>query len=268
MMQLKPYRRSLQALLGLPLLGVVAIPAVILVQDDLPSGDAIRQRYITALGGAAALQAPKSSHVKGTFEVPAQGITGSMEMFGAAPNKLFTIMDMPGAGEIKTGYDGEVAWTINPMMGPMLIEGPTLQQLEQQADFYSVLYPERHVDSFETVARKEFEGKPCYEVRVVTNWGEEYMEYYEVDTGLQAGSVRTQESPMGPIEATTVVSEYGRFGAIMVPTKVVQRAMGMMQLMNIVSVEYDTVADSVFAIPPEIQALVDGAQQDTSSTSF
>jgi hypothetical protein len=189
-----------------------------------------------------------------------------MEMFGAAPNRLFTIMDMPGVGQVRTGYDGEVAWTINPMMGPMLIEGATLRQLKQQADFYSVLFPERYVDTFEPVTSKDFEGKVCYEVRVVTKWGEEYLEYYDVATGLQAGSVRTQESPMGPIEATTVVSEYGRFGAIMVPTKVVQRAMGMIQVMTIVSIQYDTVPDSVFVTPPEIKALVEAAPADTSSS--
>ncbi|UCG88864.1 MAG: hypothetical protein JSW71_10140 [Gemmatimonadota bacterium] len=261
----KPHRQSLGTLLGLCALALAGAPMALLSQDPLPSGEQIRERYINALGGVQALQSPKSSHVTGTFEIPAQGITGSMEMFGAAPDKLYTRMEMPGAGLVRTGYDGEVAWTINSVMGPMLIEGPTLQQLRQQADFYSVLHLERHIDSFEPVARKEFEGKSCYEVRVTTKWGEEYLEYYEVDTGLQAGTVRTQESPMGPIEATTVVSEYGKFGAILVPTKVEQRAMGMLQVMTIVTVEYDTVADSMFAIPPEIKALVEAAQKDTSS---
>ena len=259
MKQPESYRRLVGRLLGLLAIVLVALPTALWSQDALPSGEQIHQRYIGALGGAEALQSPKSSHVTGTFEIPGQGISGRMEMFGAAPNKLFTKMEMPGAGLVRTGYDGEVAWTINPMMGPMLIEGPTLRQLQQQADFYSVLFPERYIDSFETVTSKDFEGKPCYEVRVVTKWGEEYAEYYEVATGLQAGTVRTQESPMGPIEATTVVSEYGKFGAIMVPTKIIQRAMGMTQVMTILSVEYDTVADSVFAMPPEIKALLEPA---------
>jgi hypothetical protein len=244
----------------------LAAPSVLLAQDALPTGQEIRERYIEALGGRAALQAPTSSHVTGTFEIPANGISGDMEMFGAAPNKLFTTMEMPGFGQSRTGFDGEVAWTINAAMGAMLIEGKNLQQLRQQADFYSVLNPEAHIESFEPVARKDFEGKPSYEVKVVTKWGEEYLEYYEVETGLQIGSVRTQESPMGGIEATTVVEEYGHFGDILVPTRIVQRAMGMEQIMTITAIEYDVVHDSVFAIPPEIQELLKSTPPDTTSS--
>jgi hypothetical protein len=244
------------------------MPGVVLAQDALPTGEEIRERYIEALGGRAALTAPTSSHVMGTFEIPANGISGEMEMYGAAPNRLFTTMDMPGLGQSRTGFDGEVAWMINSAMGAMLIEGKNLQQLKQQADFYSVLHPEEHIQSFEPVARKDFEGKQCYEVRVVTNWDEEYTEYYEVETGLQLGSVRTQESPMGGIEATTVVEMYQQFGSILVPTKIVQRAMGMEQIMTITQIEYDVVADSMFAIPPEIQELLKSTPPDTTSRSW
>jgi len=259
------YQRSHALLFGVCALVALATPMVVIPQEALPTGEEIRERYLEALGGRAALQSPTSSHVTGTFEVPANGIVGDMEMFGAAPNKLFTRMEMPGLGRSSTGFDGEVAWMINSAMGAMLIEGKNLQQLKQQADFYSVLHPEEHIASFEPVARKDFEGKQCYEVKVVTQWDEEYVEYYEVETGLQLGSVRTQESPMGPIEATTIVEVYRKFGPILVPTKIIQRAMGMEQIMTITQIEYDVVADSMFAIPPEIQELLKAEPTDTTS---
>ncbi len=217
---------------------------------SLPSGEEIRERYVNALGGASALRAPKSSHAVGQLEMPAQGISASMEVFAAAPNQLYTTMNLTGVGLITSGFDGEVGWTLNQMVGPVLLEGTTLDQLKQQADFYGVLDPTAHIESFEPTSRKDFEGKACYEVTVVTTWGEQYVEYYEVDTGLLAGNVRSQETQMGAIDATTAIVEYSE------STRVVQRAMGMETILTITSVEYDSVDESVFGIPPEIKALI------------
>ncbi len=261
----KPYRWFYAALLGVGSL-TVATPTVGNAQGALPSGEEIRDRYVEALGGRAALEAPKSSVAKGTFDAPAQGLSGDMEIHVAAPNKLYTTMTVPGVGQIRTGFNGEVGWSANPVIGPMIVEGAQLHQLKQQADFYSVLHPEMHIASFEPVGQKNFEGKSCYEVKVTTKWDEEYTEYYETETGLLAGSVRSQESPMGPIEATNIVVEYGEFGGILVPVKAVQRAMGIESVVTITSVEYDVVDDAVFVLPVDIQALLQAQPRDTAST--
>ena len=260
----KPYRWFYAALLGVCSL-TVATPTVGSAQTALPTGAEIRERYVEALGGRAALEGPKSSVAKGTFDAPAQGLSGEMEIHSAAPNKLYTTMTVPGVGQIRTGFNGEVGWSANPVIGPMILEGTQLQQLNQQADFYSVLHPEMHIASFEPVGQKDFEGKTCYEVNVTTKWDEEYTEYYEIETGLLAGSVRSQETPMGPIEATNVVVEYGDFGGIMVPTKAVQRAMGIESVVTITSVEFDVVDAAVFELPADIQALLEAQPRDSTS---
>jgi hypothetical protein len=228
-------------------------------ESVLPSGAEIRERYIDALGGREALRATKSSHAVGKLEMPAQGLTASMEVFASAPNKLYTSMDMPGVGLITSGFDGEVGWTVNPIVGPMLLEGNNLNQVRQQADFYSVLEPDAYIESFEPTGRAEFEGVPCYEVTVLTTWGEEYVEYYEVETGLLRGNVRKQETAMGSVDATAVIVEYSAFGDILVPTRVIQRAMAMETILTVSSVEYDSVDESLFEIPEEVRVLIEGA---------
>ncbi|UCD23972.1 MAG: hypothetical protein JSW51_13230 [Gemmatimonadota bacterium] len=244
---------------------VITAPSVVSAQTALPTGEEIRERYVEALGGRAVLQAPKSSLARGTFDAPAQGLSGEMEIHSAAPNKMYSTMTVPGVGQIRTGFNGEVGWSANPVIGPMILEGAQLEQLKQQADFYAVLHPETHVVSFEPVGQKEFEGKTCYEVKVTTKWDEEYTEFYDIDTGLLAGSVRSQESPMGPIEATNVVVEYQDFGGIMVPVKAVQRAMGIESVVTITSVEYDVVDEAVFELPADIKALLEAQPKDTTA---
>lgn len=217
---------------------------------------AVFVRYVEALGGRAALERYQHSTAIGVFALPSQGIDGDLEVKGMAPNKMAIRVNIPAIGTIRTGYNGEVGWSMNPMVGPMLIEGRMLDQLRQQADFKGPLNIQAYVDSAEVVGEEQFDGRACQKVRLVTKWGEEYFEFYDVATGLMAGSIRTQESPMGPMEATTVVSDYQDFGGVLVPMKTVQRMMGMEQVITISSVVYDPIDPSAFELPAEIQALV------------
>jgi len=247
-------RRRIAAMLSIAALA--SAPAA-MAQEALPSAKDLYARYIEALGGEAALTQHTSSHVTGSFSAPAQGIDGTLEIFSAAPMLLRLNIEIPGIGTVESGSDGKTFWTVNPAVGPMIMEGTMLDQARQQADFYGQLHPERYVASSETVERTDFEGKPCYKVRVVTKWDEEYFELYDEATGLLAGSVRTQETPMGGIEAVTVYDEYRDFGGVTLPAKVTQRLMGMAQVMTTDSVEWDNVDPAVFALPDQIKALLE-----------
>jgi len=216
----------------------------------------VYERVVEALGGRAALEQYTSAHAYGEFSLPAQGIQGDVEIFTAVPNLFLVQVDIPGIGTVRTGYDGEVGWTVNPATGPMIMEGNQLDQMRQQADFLGPLNVEAYVDSASVVEETEFGGKMCQKVRVVTKWGEEYFEFYDVATGLPAGSIRTQESPMGGIETTSVLSDYKDFGGILGASRTVQSMMGMDQIITVNTVEYDTVDSTVFELPSEIKAMM------------
>jgi hypothetical protein len=217
---------------------------------------AVYERVVEAVGGRAALEQYTSSHALGEFSLPAQGIQGDLEVFTAAPHFFLVRVEIPGIGTVRTGYDGEVGWTVNPATGPIIMEGNQLNQMRQQSDFFGPLNVEAYVDSATVVEETEFGGKACQKVRVVTHWGEEYFEFYDVETGLLAGSIRTQESPMGAIETTSVVSDYKDFGGILGATRTVQTMMGMEQIIMVNTVEYDNVDLAVFELPNDIKAMM------------
>jgi hypothetical protein len=217
---------------------------------------AVYERMVEAVGGRAALEQYTSSRAVGEFSLPAQGIQGNVEVFTAAPNYFLLEVDIPGIGTVRSGYDGEVGWSVNPATGPMILEGNQLHQFRQQADFLGPLNVEAYIDSASVVEETEFDGKMCQKVRVVTKWGEEYFDFYDVATGLPAGSIRTQESPMGAMEATTVVSDYKDFGGILGASRIVQSVMGMDQIITINTIEYETVDLAVFELPDEIKAMM------------
>jgi hypothetical protein len=107
-----------------------------------------------------------------------------------------------------------------------------------------------------TVDKAPFDGRLCYKVSLVRKDGGEDFDFYEVESGLKAGSLATRETSMGAITATQVVSDYKKFGDVLQPSVVKQSAMGVQQVLTFTLIEYDKVDRSVFTLPPDIKTLV------------
>src|SRR5579864_5990704 len=76
-------------------------------QTAEPSVDDILARYVTALGGRAAISKHTTKVSKGTLEVVGVTTDGTAESYAKAPNKYFSIINIPGYGEIRRCFDGQ-----------------------------------------------------------------------------------------------------------------------------------------------------------------
>jgi hypothetical protein len=223
---------------------------------DLPSARSIIDRYVKAIGGRAAILAHTSSHASGTITMSGAEITGMLDTYNAKPDKSVQKIDLGGIGVVYEAFDGVHGWSLSPITGPMLTQGKELEEKKFDADFYSDLHEEGRYTSMKTVEKTTFEGRPCYKVSLVRKEGGEDVEFYDVETGLRAGATLTRESQMGPVTITQVHSDYKKFGDLLVATTMKQTAMGVEQLLKITSIEFDTVAPSIFEPPAPIKALI------------
>lgn len=234
-----------------------AQPAAKAAPDKLPSGREVVDRYVKAIGGRDAVLSHTSMHTTGTYSVPSAGMVGTMETFAAAkPDRMLQKVAVPGVGEILTGYDGEHGWTVNPMMGPSLQEGKELEQARYDADFYGELRDPSKYKSITTVEKTTFENRACYKVSLLRNDGTEDFDYYDVETGLRAGSLNTRESPMGRVTTTSIEGDYKKFGNLLQATTLTVKAMGIEQKVTVGSIEYDAVPATAFALPEAVKALI------------
>jgi hypothetical protein len=225
--------------------------------ETLPDGRALIEKHIKAIGGRQALLGHKSLQVKGTMSVAASGITAPIEIFAAAsPNRMIMKTSVSGIGDIMEGFDGSHGWSVNPMTGPMLKVNKELQQAKLDADFYSDLRDPKTYLSVKTVEKTTYDGRPAYKVALSRIDGAEDFDFYDAATGLRSGSIITRESPMGAMTVSSVVSDYQKFGNVLVPTSQTQKVMGVEQVLKITSVEFDKVDASVFAPPDAIKALI------------
>ena len=222
----------------------------------LPSARSVLDRHVDAIGGRAAVLSHRSAHATGTLTMPSAGITGTLDIYGAAPNRSLLRITLNGVGEVVEAFDGQHGWSLSPMTGPMLLEGRQLEEKRFDAEFHSELRPSDRYASMETVERTDFDGRPCYKLRLVRRTGGEDIEFYDVATGLKAGSITTRETQMGSVTGTTIETDYRKFGNLLQPTTVRSEVGGLQQVIAIATYEYDNVAASVFEPPPGIRALL------------
>lgn len=233
-----------------------ALPKPAEADAALPSARAILDRHVQAIGGREAILSHTSSHATGTLSVPSAGITGTLEVFAAAkPNRMLVKISLGGVGEVMEGFDGVNAWSMSPMTGAMVLQGKQLDDKKFDSEFYGELHEGSRYQSLKTLEKTTFDGRPCYKVSLVRPGGSEDFEFYDVATGLKAGSINTRETQMGSITTTSIEADYRKFGNVLQATTLRQSAMGIQQVFTLSVVEYDKVDPAVFEPPAQIKAL-------------
>jgi zinc protease len=233
-----------------------AAPPASATTAPLASANDILKRYRTAIGGENAIKMHTSRVVIGTFEILGQNMKGDLKITAAAPDHLRLTIALPGVGDLERGYDGHVGWSLDPAVGPRLLDGKELDELRHSADFYDDLHDPKSYASITVVGQGPFEGADCYEMKLVRTTGFEYTEFFNVKTGLLAGMKMNATSQMGTIPVVQVVSDYKPFGGVLTPTVTRQRMMGLESEMTVTNITFDPVDPKSFDPPPSIAALV------------
>ena len=241
---------------GLAALAIVLIVPLSTAAQDLPDASEVVDRYVQAMGGRDRLLAHQNSRSAGSFSMPAAGMSGQLVVL-SAPGRVLQRVDIEGYGSSVSGYNGEVGWSMDPNLGPRLLEGKELEALKEGATIEAALRSAEAYDVRETMERTEMNGEPCYKVRFVSKAGRETVDCFSTETGLRVGTTAAQETPMGELEVVTLFSDYQAFDGIPTPTRITQQIYGNEQLLTIDSVEYDVVEDAEFDPPPAIRTLIE-----------
>jgi hypothetical protein len=218
-----------------------------------PAGDVIR-RHIEAIGGRGAILKLHSRYVWARFELPARRLSGTMQIYAARPNRRLVKMEYPDLGTRVIGFDGEKGWVAEPGGKPVLIHTKELAQLRDESVFDFDLHEDKDFKSIETVERTGFEGRQCYKLRLVSASFRESFEFYDLATGLFAGSILRRETEKGPVTVKTAVSKYKAFDGVRLPARIKLRYAGTEEVITVISVKHNRVDPSVFELPSRLRS--------------
>ncbi len=247
---------GLRALRTLAVLALLPLLAGRSRAQSLPTPQVLAARHDSIIGGRAALEAHQSLRLTGSFAIPDMGLDAPIEILKRRPNQYLMRATLGPLGEMLSGYDGAVAWTVQPGAGALILEGETATQVRDQADFFGDLHDYSRFAHVETLEPVEFEGRRAYPVRMVRASGDTLTEFFDVSTGLSAGSRTAIRTPMGRIEMTSIVGDYKVFGGLMVATRIEQRNPQYRMVIVIEKVEFDLLDADALAPPESVRAMI------------
>jgi hypothetical protein len=150
--------------------------------DEQAEIDQILQRCEQAHGGKAALDAIKSYKLKGTFELA--GFKGTLQGWRKEPRKTLSVMEFPGFGTLRKGYDGETNWLETPFGTFTDTAQWEVAQLERDSEVY---LPGKIRNLFETMKLEHnvrLSGREVHLIEGKPAKGPAEKLYFDVENGL------------------------------------------------------------------------------------
>jgi hypothetical protein len=199
----------------LRILFVALVPAVTLIAGTvagqtppLPTLDQILDKYVASVGGRAAIEKITTVTARGTIEIPAMTLTGTVELLQKAPDKVLTRTDIAGMGVQREGFDGTNAWSEDGQMGLRDRTGAEFAEAKRTAMFprelkLKAMYPKMTVKSREKLATGE-----AYLIEGASAEGTPIRMYFDTESGLLVRQIVQRQSPQGPLELNVTFEDF------------------------------------------------------------
>jgi len=186
---------------GTPILSAENSPAFHAPEEEaaaatvLPSAQAILDKYLAAVGGAAALQKIKTRVQTGNIEVADKKYP--IEIYSQGPDKRVSISRLPSGPSI-TAFNGEAGWLSAPN-GIRRMSSAEQQAARIDAELYFPLQLPQMYQDFEVGSGEVIDGKATYLVSATGNDTPGLRLYFEQESGLLVRLIRFAETPLGRI---------------------------------------------------------------------
>ena len=183
--------------------------------SGLPTATQILDSYVSALGGASAIEKITTRVEKGVATFNENSIP--IEIFASAPDKQAVIRHLPNGGDSVIAFDGRAGWFTMPGRPTRPMQGAELDAAGLDADLHFPLhlrkiFPELRVEYPEKVGDREAyllvgirEGRPPVKL------------YFDEQSGLLVRVVRYADSPFGLDPTQVDYADYRNVDGVQLP---------------------------------------------------
>lgn len=215
-----------------------------------PSVDEILARYVAAIGGRAAISKHTTKISKGTLEVVGVTTDGTAESYAKSPNKYFSIINIPGYGEIRRCFDGQAGWISGPEAGIQPLAGQDLSTTRRDADFYQALDLKKLYPVLVLKGKEDVGTWPAYVIEANSGDGTIRHMYFDVSSGLLVRNVDETQTAQSPDIVESFLEDYREVEGVKLPFTVRQVHNKLILIVRISDVKMNQpIDDAKFAKP-------------------
>jgi photosynthetic reaction center cytochrome c subunit len=213
-----------------------------------PAADQLLDKYVQAVGGAAAIEKITSRAMKGTITFGDRNVP--IDIYSKDPDKRISFTHTPD-GDSVTAFDGHEGWLGFPGRPVREMRGPDLDAAAMDADLHFAahlkgMFSEAQVRGTEKISDHEAflvigrrEGKPPLRL------------YFDEQSGLLVRLVRYGETPLGRMPTQIDYADYREAGGVKIPFRWTLARPGGRFTIQISEVKENIpVDDAKFAKPP------------------
>lgn len=217
-----------------------------------PPADQLLDKYLSAIGGADALQKVTSRVEKGTLTAFG-GQHFPVDVYAKAPDKRLSIMHLPN-GESVTAFDGKQGWLSVPGRVHMMTQAENTAA-RVDADLYFPLHVKTLYKAFRVDAGEKIDGHETYFV-MGRNPGQPPINlYFDKESGLLLRLIRYAETPLGRNPTQIDYADYRDANGVKVPFRWTLSRPGNQFTIQVEQLQQNIpVNDAKFAAPPETPA--------------
>jgi photosynthetic reaction center cytochrome c subunit len=214
---------------------------------NLPSADQLLDKYLAAVGGAAALKQIKSRVQKGNLD--AGGMQYPIEVYSEAPDKRVSISH-PQGGESVTAFNGEVGW-LTIRNGVHMMTAGEREAARIDAELYFPARVRELYKEFRVRPGEEIDGHATYMAMTRDADRLPLRLYFDQQSGLLLRQMRFAETPLGRNPTQIDYADYKEVDGVKVPYRwTLSRPNGSFTI-KIDQVQQNVPIDDKLFVPPK-----------------
>ena len=226
---------------------------------SMPVADQLLDKYLSAIGGAAAIQKITSRVQKGTLSAFG-GEHFPVEVYSKAPDKRISIMHLKG-GESVTAFDGKQGWLSIP--GRVHVMSAAENDAARiDADLYFAAHLKTLYQKFTVDSGERIDGHDTYLVTGQTEGQLPLRLYLDRESGLLLRLIRYAETPLGRNPTQIDYADYRDANGVKVPFRWTLARPGNRFTIQVEQVQQNVpVDDAKFPVPPQPPAPAAGGSK-------
>jgi photosynthetic reaction center cytochrome c subunit len=213
----------------------------------LPPADQLLDKYLTAVGGASAVEKISSRVEKG--KLTANGKEMSIEVYAKGPDKRISIMHLANGDSI-TAFDGKQGW-LSTNGHPHMMSASENDAARIDADLYFPSHVKTLYTKFTTQPGEKIDGHDTYLVVGRSEGQPPLRLYLDQQSGLLLRLIRYAETPLGRLPTQIDYADYRDANGVKIPYRWTLSRPGNSFTIAIDDVQQNVpVDDAKFAAPP------------------